>query len=71
MTRRQALLAGFLSLLGKQAQAQVLSQTLPKLEPSHLTIPLDQWASITVQYKGKSVTLPIAEVFDTLTELPQ
>lgn len=37
-------------------------------EPGVLTVPLDQWKTIVVEYDGKSIEIPVALIFETLAK---
>ena len=62
LTRRAALVA---LLAAPMAQAEVIGQGKRK---GHLTVPLDQWETLTVELGGKSVTLTAADIFAALKE---
>jgi hypothetical protein len=69
VTRRQALMAVVGVLMARRTTAG--TYTGLKHSPAHLIIPLDQWASFSISYRGETVTIPVQEVFDTLKELPE
>jgi len=41
-------------------------QPVPAPGPATLTIPLDQWGTLAVTYRGRTVRLTTADVFATL-----
>jgi hypothetical protein len=39
-----------------------------KASNGELTVPLDQWHHITFKLKGKTIVVPVQEVFDALAQ---
>lgn len=60
LSRKQALLAIWAMFLGSFNAARVSA------EPALLTIPLDQWRGLRVEYGGKSIYFTAKQVFDAL-----
>lgn len=65
MTRRKAIQNGVLMAFG---MALGKMDTL-KASSGQLTVPLDQWGSLVFTYRGKTVTVSVAEVFRAMTEI--
>lgn len=64
MDRRTAVLALLAMPLGYFRAYR--ADAADKLGTGYLRIPLDQWTGIEVQYKGRTVKLSPAEIFNTL-----
>lgn len=66
---RRAVLFTFGAVMGKfNILSAAQRAKTPTTGPSHaqLTIDLDQWGSMVFKHRGKSVTIPVSEVFDAL-----
>lgn len=62
MTRRQSI---------RQATLFAIGMALGKMdalkaEGGQLTVDLNQWGSVVFKHKGKTVTVPVAEIFAAL-----
>lgn len=62
MNRRQSIRRAVLFALG-MALGKL---DLLKAQEGMLTVPLDNWRVIVFQYKGKTVEVPVGEVFEAL-----
>lgn len=62
MTRRQTLRQATLFAIG-MALGKMDSL---KAEGGQLTVDLNQWGSVVFKHKGRTVTVPVAEIFDAL-----
>lgn len=66
MTRRKAIQNGVLMALG---MALGKMDVVKANAAGQLTVPLDQWGAIVFQYRGKTVTVPVSEVFAAMAEV--
>ena len=44
---------------------------LLKAQDGHLTVPLDQWRTVSFTLKGKTIRVPVTEVFAALAEMSE
>lgn len=62
LTRRTAIRRAMLL-----ASGIIMGQmTSAKAEAAQLTVDLGMWAGVTFKYRGKSVTVPVADIFEAL-----
>lgn len=67
MTRRGAIVAVLSAPLGYyRALTTVHAQSTLPTGPATLSINLDQWAGLAVTHHGKTVFVPVADIFDAL-----
>lgn len=64
MTRRDSIRSGILFAI---ALALGKMDVLKAAPGGQLTCPLDQWDHVTFTYRGKSITITVAEIFGALS----
>lgn len=65
MTRRHAIRTGTLFAM---ALALGKMDVLKAAPGGQLTCPLDQWDHVTFTYRGRTITVSVSEIFDSLHE---
>lgn len=64
ISRRDAVRRATLMVFGMSLQ----QMTVVQASPGQLTVDLDQWGEIVFKHRGKTVRVPVAEVFAALAD---